>query len=83
MEHHRTSHNIFSNTITSYLFMASNLWHRKAMDKGIVKAMAIKLSDIFAISVLKKHRKFCRLGFTHLDATPTFQKSFRSFWVTL
>ena len=23
--------------------------------------------------MLKKHRKFCRCGLTHLDATPTFK----------
>jgi hypothetical protein len=34
------------------------MWHRKAMDKEIVKAMATKFSEIFAISMLKKHRKF-------------------------
>ena len=49
------------------------MWHRKAMDKEIVKAMATKFSEIFAISMLKKHRKFCRRGLTHLDATPTFK----------
>ena len=43
------------------------------MDKEIVKAMATKFSEIFAISMLKKHRKFCRRGLTHLDATPTFK----------
>ena len=41
------------------------MWHRKAMDKEIVKAMATKFSDIFAISMLKKHWKFCRCGLTH------------------
>jgi hypothetical protein len=49
------------------------MWHRKAMDKEIVKAMATKFSEIFAISMLKKHRKFCRRGLTHLAATPTFK----------
>ena len=49
------------------------MWHTKAMDKEIVKAMATKFSEIFAISMLKKHRKFCRHGLTHLDATPTFK----------
>jgi hypothetical protein len=58
-------------------------WHRKAMDKEIIKAIATKFSEIFATSMLKKHRKFCRRGLTHLDATSTFQKSFRSFWDTL
>ena len=58
-------------------------WHRKAMDKGTIKAMPTKFSEIFAISMFKKHRKFCRCGLTHLDATTTFQKSFRSFWDTL
>jgi hypothetical protein len=43
------------------------------MDKEIVKAMATKFSEIFAINMLKKHRKFCRRGLTHLDATPTFK----------
>ena len=45
------------------------MWHIRAMDKEIVKAMATKFSEIFAISVLKKHRKFCRRGLTHLDTT--------------
>ena len=49
------------------------MWHRKAMDKDIVKVMATKFSEIFAISMLKKHRKFCRRGLTHLNATPTFK----------
>ena len=35
--------------------------------------MATKFSEIFAIRMLKKHRKFCRRGLTHLDATPTFK----------
>ena len=52
-------------------------WHRKAIAKGIIKAMTTKFSKHFAISMLKKLRKFCRLGLTHLDATPFFQKSFR------
>ena len=26
--------------------------------------------------MLKKQRKYCRRGLTHLDATPTFKKSF-------
>ena len=49
------------------------MWHRKAMDKEIIKAMATKFSEIFAISMLKKHRKFCRHGLTHLDATLAFK----------
>jgi hypothetical protein len=40
------------------------------MDKGKIKAMATKFSEIFAISMLKKHRKFFRRGLTHLHATP-------------
>ena len=51
--------------------------NNKAMDTGKIEAMATKLSEKFAIDMLKKHRKFCRLGFTHLDATPIFQKSSR------
>ena len=43
------------------------------MDKEIVKAVATKFSENFAISMLKKHRKFCRRGLTHLDATLTFK----------
>ena len=35
--------------------------------------MATKFSEIFAISMLKKNKKFCRRGLTHLDATPTFK----------
>ena len=34
--------------------------------------MVTKFSGKFAIIMLKKHRKFCRCGLTHLDATPTF-----------
>ena len=47
------------------------MWHSKAMDK--IEAMATKFSENFAISMLKKHRKFCRRGLTHLNATPTFK----------
>jgi hypothetical protein len=53
------------------------------MDKGKIKAMATKFSENFAISMLKKHRKFCRRGLTHLHATPTFQKSSKYLWDTL
>ena len=35
--------------------------------------MVTKFSEKFAIIMLKKHRKFCRCGLTHLDATPTFK----------
>ena len=49
------------------------MWHRKAMNKETVKAKATKFSEIFAIGMLKKHRKFCWRGWTHLDATPTFK----------
>ena len=59
------------------------LWHSKAMHKGKIEAMATKFSIMFAISMLKKHRKFCRRGLTHLDATPIFNKSFRYLWDTL
>ena len=45
--------------------------------------MATKFSEMFVIRLLKKHRKFCRRGLTHLDATPTFQKSSRCLWDTL
>jgi hypothetical protein len=34
------------------------MWHRKAMDKEIVEAMATKFSEIFAISMLKKRKKW-------------------------
>jgi hypothetical protein len=44
-----------------------------AMDKKIVEAMASKFSENFAISMLKKHRKFCGCGLTNLNATPTFK----------
>ena len=37
-----------------------------------IEAMATKFSEKFAISMLKKHRKFGRCGMTHLDATPIF-----------
>ena len=35
--------------------------------------MVTKFSGKFAIIMLKKHRKFCRFGLTHLDATPNFK----------
>ena len=50
------------------------------MDKGKIEAMVTKLSEMFAIIMLKKHRK---RGLTHLDATPIFKKSSRYFWDTL
>ena len=53
------------------------------MDKEKIEAMVTKFSEKLAIIMLKKHRKFCRPGLTNLDATPTFQKWFRSLWVTL
>ena len=56
---------------------------RRAMDKGKNKAMVTKFSEKFAIIMLKKHRKFCGCGLTHLDATPILKKSFKYLWVTL
>ena len=53
------------------------------MYKEKIEAMATKFSEKFAIIMLKKHRKFCRRGLTHLDATPIFKKSSGSFWDTL
>ncbi len=32
--------------------------------------MVTKFSEKFAIGMLKRHRKFCRGGLTHLDAIP-------------
>ena len=58
-------------------------WSRRAMDKGKIEAMVTKFSEKFAIIMLKKHKKFCRRGLTHLDATPTFQKSSKYIWDTL
>ena len=55
------------------------MWPSKTMDKGIVKAMATKFSENFAISMLKKHKRFCRRGLTHLDATPTFKNRSESY----
>ena len=43
-------------TYILYLQIPLIMWHRKAMDKGIVEAMATKFSEKFAISMLKKHR---------------------------
>jgi hypothetical protein len=45
------------------------------MDEAKIEAMVTKFSEKFAIIMIKKHRKFCRLGLTNLDATPNFQKS--------
>ena len=53
------------------------------MDKGKIEAMVTKLSEKFAIIMLKKHRKICRRGLTHLDATPILKKSSGYFWDTL
>ena len=53
------------------------------MDKGKIEAMVTKFLEKFGIIMLKKHRKFCRRGLTHLDATPIFKKSSGSFWDTL
>jgi hypothetical protein len=36
------------------------------MDKGKIEAMATKFSEKFAISMLKKLRKFCRRGYNLL-----------------
>ena len=52
------------------------------MDKEIVEAMATKFSENFAIGMLKKHRKICRRGLTHLNATPTFENR-SGLWATL
>ena len=43
------------------------------MEKRNIEAMVTKVSEKFAKIVLKKYRKFCRRGFTHLDATPIVQ----------
>ena len=59
------------------------IWHNKAMDMEKNEAMATKFSEKSDIDMLKKHRRFCRRGFTHLDATPIFQKSSRYLWDTL
>ena len=40
------------------------------MDKRKNEAMITKFSEKLAIFMLKIHRKFCRRGLTHLDATP-------------
>ena len=39
--------------------------------------------SLLCISMLKKHKKNCRRGLTHLDATPIFEKPFRYLWDTL
>ena len=49
------------------------LWHNKAMGKGKIEAMATKFSEKFAIIMLKKYRKICRGGLTHLDTAPIIQ----------
>jgi hypothetical protein len=51
------------------------MWHRKAMDKEIVEARATKFIEKCA----KKHKKNCRRGLTHLDATPTFKSRSESY----
>jgi hypothetical protein len=49
------------------------MWHSKAMDKGKFEALATKFSEKFALSMFKKHRKFCRRDLAHLDPTPIFK----------
>ena len=43
--------------------------------KEKIKAMVTKYSEKFAIIMLKKHRKFCRSGLTHLDVTLILKKN--------
>ena len=43
--------------------------------KEKIENMVTKFSEKFAIIMLKKHRKFCRPGLTHLDAKPIFKKN--------
>ena len=43
------------------------------MDKGKIEAMVTKFSEKFAIIMLKKYRKICRGGLTHLDTAPIIQ----------
>jgi hypothetical protein len=80
IKHGLTSHNdlLLLKTKVQYLWHTylwpPISWHRKAMDKEIIKAMTTKFSENFAKSMLKKYRKFCRRGLTYFDATPTFQK---------
>ena len=60
-------------TNTYLVFMSSNTLHhvaQKGRGQKIVEATATKFSEKFAISM---HRKFCRRGLTHLNATPTFK----------
>ena len=35
--------------------------------------MATRFSENFAISMIKKHKKICRLDLTHLNDKPTFK----------
>ena len=46
---------------------------QKGHGQKTVEAMATKFSNNFAISMLKKNRKICRRGLTHLNTTPTFK----------
>ena len=43
------------------------------MDIRKIEAMVTKFLEKLAILMLKKHRKFCRRGLTHLDAKPIDQ----------
>ena len=65
-------HNFFFQKvkIKPYLFMASNILDHK----GPRTKERLKLwSPNFGICMFKKHRKICRRGLTHLNATPTFE----------
>ena len=43
------------------------------MEKRKLEAMVTKFVEKLAIIMLERHRKFCRCGLTHLDATHTFK----------
>ena len=54
--------------------MDSNILNQEGpWTKEKFKLWSPNFLEKFAIIMLKKHRKFCRCGLTHLDATPTFK----------
>ena len=62
---------------------ANTLNQKGPWTKKKIEAMITKFSETFAIIMLKKHRKCCKRGLTHFDATPIFKKLIRYIWATL
>ena len=67
------------NGIKHVLYMDSNYLNKSNRNRN----RPPNFQKTFAISMLKKLKKFCRRGLTYLDATPFFEKWFRYIGLTL